>query len=108
MGEELARLGLRVEDVNVGRHIKIDLSTPRPVPEEFSEFGRFDTLTVLNASELTDGCEVWLYLNNDRPESRLPLHMINSLDTIADRFYIQHEDSIPCVLHLVIGADLRA
>ena len=47
MGSRLKELGLDVKDVNVGRYIQIDLSKPRPEPEEFAEFGEFDTFVVL-------------------------------------------------------------
>src|SRR5690606_28139143 len=84
-----------------------DLSKPRPEPEEFAEYGEFDTFTVLNPHEVPVG--VWLYLNNKRPESRMPLHYISRLDTIADRFYLQHDDGRDGVsLHIILSGDLRA
>lgn len=106
-GQRLAELGLDVRDVNVGRYVQIDLSRPRPEPEEFAEFGEFDTLTVLNPHDVPVG--VWLYLNNKRPENRMPLHYISRLETIADRFYLQHDDGWDGVtLHIILGGDLRA
>jgi len=106
-GQRLAELGLDIRDVNVGRYIQIDLSKPRPEPEEFAEFGEFDTLTVLNPYDVPKG--VWLYLNNKRPESRLPLHYISRLETLADRFYLQHDEGWEGVtLHIILGGDLRA
>lgn len=106
-GPRLAELGLDVWDVNVGRYVQIDLSKPRKEPEEFAEFGEFDTFTVLNPHDIPEG--VWLYLNNKRPESRLPLHYVSRLETIADRFYLQHDDGWDgLVLHVILGGDLRA
>jgi len=106
-GPRLAELGLDIRDVNVGRYIQIDLSKPRPEPEEFAEFGEFDTFTVLNPYDVPKG--VWLYLNNKRPESRLPLHYISRLETVADRFYLQHDQGWEGVtLHIILGGDLRA
>src|SRR5690606_16175570 len=44
-----------------------------------------------------------------RPESRIPVHHISRLETVADRFYLQHEDSWEGVtLEILIGGDLRA
>lgn len=106
-GPRLAELGLDIRDVNVGRYIQIDLSKPRPEPEEFAEFGEFDTFTILNPYDVPKG--VWLYLNNKRPESRLPLHYISRLETVADRFYLQHDQGWEGVtLHIILGGDLRA
>lgn len=106
-GQRLAELGLEVKDVNVGRYVQIDMSHPRPEPEEFAEFGEFDTFTILNPHEVPVG--VWLYLNNKRPESRMPLHYISRLETVADRFYLQHDDGWDGVtLHIILGGDLRA
>jgi hypothetical protein len=109
MGSRLRELGLDVKDVNVGRYIQIDLSEPRPEPEEFAEFGEFDTFVVLNPHELPADAKVWLYFNNKRPESRMPLHRLSRLETVADRFYLQHADSWEGVtLEVLIGGDLRA
>lgn len=106
-GQRLAELGLDVRDVNVGRYVQIDLSQPRPEPEEFAAFGEFDTFTVLNPHDVPNG--VWLYLNNKRPESRLPLHYVSRLETVADRFYLQHDDGWDgVILHIILGGDLRA
>src|SRR5690606_3754160 len=55
------------------------------------------------------GCEVWVYFNNKRPESRLPLHHISRVETVADRFYLQHNGSWEGVtLEIILGGDLRA
>jgi hypothetical protein len=109
MGSRLRELGLDVKDVNVGRYIQIDLSEPRPEPEEFAEFGEFDTFVVLNPHELPADAKLWLYFNNKRPESRMPLHRLSRLETVADRFYLQHADSWEGVtLEVLIGGDLRA
>src|SRR5690606_4165671 len=109
MGSRLAELGLEVKDVNVGRYIQIDLSTPRPEPEEFAEYGEFDTFVVLNPHDLPDGAKLWVYFNTKRPESRIPLHHLSRVETVADRFYLQHEDAWEGVtLEILIGGDLRA
>ncbi len=106
-GERLAELGLDVRDVCVGRYVQIDLSKPRKEPEEFAEFGEFDTFTVLNPDDVPPG--VWRYLNNKRPESRIPLHYLSRLETVADRFYLQHDEGWDdVVLHIILGGDLRA
>src|SRR5690606_31598516 len=98
---------LEIRDVYAGRYVQIDLSRPRKEPEEFAEFGEFDTFTVLNPDDVPPG--VWLYLNNKRPESRIPLHYLSRLETVADRFYLQHDNGWDGVtLHIILGGDLRA
>src|SRR5690606_23250229 len=43
------------------------------------------------------------------PESRIPLHRLSRVETIADRFYLQHEDAWEgLTLEILIGGDLRA
>src|SRR5690606_7320103 len=40
---------------------------------------------------------------------RMPLHYISRFETIADRFYLQHDDGWDGVtLHIILGGDLRA
>src|SRR5690606_33643044 len=92
MGSRLARIGLEPKDAALGRYIEIDLRTPRPEPEEFAEYGEFDTFTVLNSNEIPRGAKVWLYFNLKSPEYRLPLQDVRIIDTIADRFYLQHDE----------------
>ncbi len=109
MGSRLAELGLDIHDVNVGRYIQIDLSKPRHEPEEFAEFGEFDTFVVLNPHDLPADAQLWVYFNNKRPESRMPLHRLSRLETVADRFYLQHSEGWEGVtLEVIIGGDLRA
>lgn len=108
MGSRLARIGLEPKDAALGRYIEIDLRTPRPEPEEFAEYGEFDTFTVLNSSEIPRGAKVWLYFNLKSPEYRLPLQDVRIIDTIADRFYLQHDEPIDATLRIIIGGDLRA
>ena len=100
--------GVSITDVATGRYLRIDLSSPRPEPEEFAFYGEFDTFTVLNPQAIPKGRKIWLYLNSKQPENMFPLHHLSRIETIASRFYLQHEFALPGVeLEILLGGDLR-
>ena len=107
-GQDLASMGLEPKDVTMGRYVEIDLSQAKTTPDEFAEFGRFDTFTLLNPQDLQNNL-VWVYFNSSSSINRMPLHQLSHIEVVADRFFIQTTQDMPgVVLRLIIGGDMRA